>query len=236
MKRFRVSTGSIIGKDHTLRQANCQDKVALTEITVGGDYYLIGVVCDGCGSGRHSEVGAGLLSAFLVQEATRQLTKGVSLEWLPDLLYKASLRYLRRVLYGLRPVDSPRMEQMLADYLLTTVLGFVMNSQKGIIFTAGDGLCVVNKHVIPLDQQNQPRYLAYDLLREADVAAGFEVREFKVSALERLAIWTDGLDPVLLPETWGHDQPRSLQRRLNLLSKKGRLHDDTTGIVVEMVA
>ncbi len=234
MRRFQVSAGSIIGKDHTLRQANCQDKYALGEVAVGEETFLIGVVCDGCGSGKNTEIGAGLMSKFLVQEAARQLIKGVPMDWLPDLLYRASLRYLRRILQGLRPLEPEKMREVIADYLLTTVVGFVMNSERGIIFSAGDGLCVFNRNITTLDQQNQPHYLAYDLLN--NTPSSFEVRQFRVSEMDRLAIWTDGFDPALLPETWGHHQQRGLQRRLNVLSRKGHFYDDATGIVVERVA
>ncbi|MEI7554697.1 protein phosphatase 2C domain-containing protein [Candidatus Chlorohelix sp.] len=234
MRRFKVSAGSTIGKNHTLRQANCQDKYNITEIQVNGESYLIGVVCDGCGSGSNSEVGAGLMARFLCQESARQLSKGVPIEWLPDILYRAALRYMRRVLQGLRSLNPAQNHEVIAEYLLTTALGFVMNSEKGIIFSAGDGLCVLNKNISAIDQNNTPHYLAYDLLN--NIPSSFEVREFSVKQLERLAIWTDGLDPQLLPSTWGHSHPRGLQRQLNVHFRKGRLEDDTTGIVVERVA
>ena len=129
MFRFKVQAGSVTGKDHLLRQSNCQDKFSLAEVEIKGETYLVGVVCDGCGSGRHSEIGAGLLAHFLTQEIARQLTKGIPLEWLPDQLYRAALQYLRRIFKGICPSNPEHARLVLADFLLTTVLGFVMNER-----------------------------------------------------------------------------------------------------------
>jgi len=233
MEGFRVKTGSIIGRAHSQHQANCQDKFALTTEKIGEQHYLIGVVADGCGSGKHSEIGAGLLANFLVRETARQLAKGTDLTELPNLLYPAAVCYLKRVLAGLQPGDPANLGQTVADYFLATALGFVIGPEKGIIFTAGDGLLAINETVNVLDKQNYPDYLGYHLLAGSEMPMTFEVTEFEVAELERLAIWTDGLCPEHLPQTWGHQHPRGLQRQLNLLSRSGCLVDDTTGIVIE---
>jgi hypothetical protein len=233
MEGFSVKTGSIIGRVHSQHQANCQDKFALTNEKINDQNYLIGVVADGCGSGKHSEIGAGLLANFLVREAARQLAKGTELNEIPNRLYPTAVCYLKRVLAGMQPGDPANLGQTVADYFLATALGFVIGQEKGIIFTAGDGLLALNETVNVLDKQNYPNYLGYHLLPGAETPMVFEVTEFEVADLERLAIWTDGLCPELLPQTWGHSYPRGLQRQLNLLSRSGSLADDATGIVIE---
>jgi hypothetical protein len=64
---FSLRAGSVTGRDHELSQRNRQDGWAWKILPLGESEYLIGVVCDGCGSSAHSEVGAKLLAEFLAE-------------------------------------------------------------------------------------------------------------------------------------------------------------------------
>lgn len=70
---LRARAGRVIGRDHILRAANCQDAFALIE----RPEVLVGVVCDGCGEGAHSEVGATLGAAFISAQISRLIAEGV---------------------------------------------------------------------------------------------------------------------------------------------------------------
>ncbi len=240
MSKFEVKAGSVIGQDHTMRQANCQDKYSYTEVEVEGQLYQVGVVCDGCSSGGHSEVGAGLLAEFMVRETGRQLRAGEIVADVPPQLYRRGLAFLHNLsclLLGDTP--SPGELALFTEkYLLATVLGFIIGPQKTVIFAAGDGLIILNDRVIIRDEDNAPRYLAYGLLEpiwltgEALSPSNFEIIEADTAAIERLAIWTDGFDPTLSHEIWKPGGPRSLQRQLNVWAKEKRFGDDCTGIAV----
>jgi len=58
---FDIASGSIIGNMHRKMNYNNQDALLLAE----GEEYCVGIVCDGCGSRPHSEVGAKLTAQFL---------------------------------------------------------------------------------------------------------------------------------------------------------------------------
>ncbi len=51
---FEVAAGSVTGRSHVLGGKPNQDAFAFR----AADHGLVGVVCDGCGSGAHNEVGA----------------------------------------------------------------------------------------------------------------------------------------------------------------------------------
>jgi serine/threonine protein phosphatase PrpC len=65
---LEYAIGSIIGRNHVLAGKNNQDAYRI----VSNEKFIIAVVCDGCGSGKHSEVGA-KLGARLVINAIADL-------------------------------------------------------------------------------------------------------------------------------------------------------------------
>src|SRR5579885_3047520 len=54
---FEITSASVLGRDHVAPGKNNQDAV-FAAVNAEGSY--AGVVCDGCGSSPHSEVGAQL--------------------------------------------------------------------------------------------------------------------------------------------------------------------------------
>jgi hypothetical protein len=240
MPNFEIRAGSVIGSEHVFRQANCQDKYRYLEIEADGQSYLIGVVCDGCSSGRHSEIGAALLAEFLVHEAARQLKVGQPVEQIPTELYRQTLSFLQnlsRLVLGQAPTDLEK-SGFVGAYLLATVLGFIIGPEKTVIFTAGDGLLIINDQLTVLDESNAPTYPAYGLLDPHQLDDGiptrtdFDLQILDTAQLARLAIWTDGFNPALSGLIWQLGGPCSLQRQLNVWSNQKLFSDDTTGITV----
>src|SRR5262249_39126815 len=90
-----------IGRDHILAQKNYQDAHALIQT----DTHIIGVICDGCGEGVRSEVGAALAAEFIAARASDLLESGICPARLPPLLYTATVDFLKGLIELLKPTN-----------------------------------------------------------------------------------------------------------------------------------
>ena len=77
-----------IGTDHQFSMRNRQDYCNFFE----DDKYIIGVVCDGCSEGKHSEVGAALVGNFILDELKYFKLKHFSKEGMLELITPKPLR------------------------------------------------------------------------------------------------------------------------------------------------
>lgn len=228
---LRARAGRVIGRDHILRAANCQDAFALIERPDA----LIGVICDGCGEGAQSEVGASLGAAFISAQINHLLDEGVVVRDIPTLIYPRVVNFLRAVLEATQPLN-PVM--FVRDHLLFTVIGAILNEQGGVIFAAGDGLIATDGHLIRRDEANQPSYIGYHLLDQS-VLGGLSLSDhfdcIEVAAgWRQAAVASDGFEPEVLPQMWHKSHPRGVQRLMNALSEREkRFRDDATLIVFE---
>ena len=68
---FEVAWGSVIGCDHQRVGKNNQDAAWVSQ----SDRLLVAVVCDGCGSVAHSEVGASLGARWVAQAIVDRLAQ-----------------------------------------------------------------------------------------------------------------------------------------------------------------
>jgi hypothetical protein len=253
---FEIAGGSVAGHAHLAAGRNNQDAFCW-EASAGG---LIAVVCDGCGSRPHSEVGA-LVGARLVVRALRRLRRaGLGQAGLFD-----DLR--RSVLGGPSDGRRPRSHRTVVDYLLFTIVGLIVTDRCATPFSIGDGLIVVNgeaREIGPFPD-NEPPYLAYALLpRGLDGGrsdrTAFQVHEATpAEALRSVLIGTDGVrdlrdaegrpipgrsepEPEIvgpLSQFWTDDaffRNRDMVRRrlavLNRGPRAGLLADDTTLVAV----
>ncbi|MBN1287114.1 MAG: protein phosphatase 2C domain-containing protein [Anaerolineae bacterium] len=230
---FSVSAGTIIGRTHAIRQTNRQDAHALA-VAPG---YAAGVLCDGCGEGAASEVGAMLAARYLAQEAARMLGEGGAAPAdLPGALYPALVEYLGGLLDLQRLVSVDARQRFVRDYLLFTVVGFVLNRDAGVVFVAGDGLASIDGAVCRFDYDNRPPYPAYHLLAAGGASSGFETIAFDPAGLQDLGLASDGFDVELFGDLRGLVHPRAVQRKLNVWSdKERRFLDDATVIWVQRV-
>jgi hypothetical protein len=254
---FEIAGGSVAGQMHVAAGRNNQD--AYCWEADGGE--LIAVVCDGCGSRAHSEVGA-LIGARLVVQALRRLRRsGLDTARLFDDVRRHVLTGLRVVARQLGP--RARLVDTVIDYLLFTIVGLLVTDRVAIPFSLGDGLIVVNGEARELGPfpDNEPPYVAYGLLpRALDPGRGgpapFQVHEpTPVERLRSILIGTDGArdlralaaravpgrDEVVGPlsQFWTEDafyKNRDMVRRrlavLNRGARPGLLADDTTVVVV----
>jgi hypothetical protein len=162
MPPFQVAGGSIRGRNHERSGGNNQDALAWSQT----DRYVLAVVCDGCGSGAHSEVGA-RLGARLVLESLRA--------WAPALPYAPVETVLEQVrlcllsqLSALAQAMGGNVRHTIQDYFLFTIVGAVITPHHAIVFTLGDGAVAVNGAYTYISYPgNAPPYLAYGLVGDA---------------------------------------------------------------------
>ena len=240
----RVVSASVVGREHIRLWMNNQDGIAKGKVEINGKEHLYAVVTDGCSEGLHSEVGAKLLARFIVGEIPVILFCGTTLEELPKALFMRCIGYLRGIAAQTVIGDQQEMVSFIKNYLLCTVVGFVMDDESCVVFHAGDGVIVVNDTVCRINQDNKPRYLAYHLVdrrylvqQSASQPEGFEAFYFSLKTLDRLVIATDGLDEKALPSLNGFGKDIQLLRELKGLSRNaGCFSDDCSLVIAERVA
>jgi hypothetical protein len=188
---LEIAAGSVTGRAHA-RAGRCnQDAFAWAS----AEDVTVAVVCDGCSSGVHSEVGAQLGARLVVGALLRHLARGAE----PPCGFEALLELVRLdVLAQLRLLAGAMggsFSRTIADYFLFTVLGAAVGRERAWVFGLGDGLAVINGERLELGPYpgNQPPYLAYALL-DGD-AHGLGVQTLReVASGERVALLlgTDG--------------------------------------------
>lgn len=229
---IQVRAGQIIGRDHMARQANAQDSVAVTQ----QNGYVVGVVCDGCGSGTSSEVGAKLAAQYIVMQAKSRLDAEMLPEDVVKALYPSVINFLNYLLIGMQPINEV---DFIHHHLLFTIVGVIASDEQTLVFSAGDGLIAIDDTVTQINQNNTPAYIAYNLLdanalNSLKMPDSFEVCD--VPEWNRIAVATDGFEPELLPAVWGMSHQRGLQRKLNVWSNmERRFRDDAAIITLEKV-
>ena len=243
---FEIAGGSVAGQMHLAARRNNQDAY-WWEADAGG---LIAVVCDGCGSRAHSEVGA-LIGARLVAQAVRRLRRsGLPAPRLFDDVRRHVLAGLRVVARQMGP--RARLADTVIDYLLFTIVGLLVTARGATTFCLGDGLLVVNGRRTRLGPfpDNQPPYLGYRLLsdlpevpeRALVPSLSLEVHTtMPVDAVQSIVLATDGaadLDATFWDDDRFFTNADMVRRRLAVLNRApgGGLDDDATLVVVRRKA
>jgi hypothetical protein len=225
----------------------------------------IGMVSDGCGSGAHSQFG----SITICRVAEGLLRKSI-----PDFLKgeRAILPGLfnwltKHIQYGLMEainLMNLRDPAEAGQFMLATMLGFVLTEKDLIIFHCGDGYYRMEANVIHdcsiQFEGNAPPYLAYSLFpRQLPQYEDLDIKYSVHSAadLRNLIVSTDGIEEVpytQLAELTTKDlyvkNPSALQRFLQKRAKEeiqidfdnrdmkkipALLKDDTTTILVRRI-
>ncbi len=245
---FELAAGSVAGRDHRLEGRNNQDAaelLLLPDMTVA-------VVCDGCGSGRRSEVGAALGARLVVRAVAESGPAGLGE---PDFWNAVRERVLRDLDSLIRRMGGPR-SAIIEEYFLFTIVGAVLAPAGAAFFSLGDGLIAVNGEKIPPGPfpNNAPPYPAYG-------SHPFAVhRTLPSGEVDHFLIGTDGIFDLMtaadaplpgkeesvgpLERLWSDDRyyrnPDRLRRHLALANRdvvrgdrheRGLLPDDTTIVV-----
>jgi len=183
---FEIAGGTVMGRSHALSERGNQD--AYTWLSRPRS--LVAAVCDGCGSGAHSEVGAQLGARLVVEGLSRRLAEGAPLD-APELW--ASLRDdVLGALRGVALAMGGRLAETVSEYFLFTVVGVAFAGERGCVFASGDGVLAVDDELTRLGPfpGNEPPYLGYGLLERP---AGLDVvRTFEAAAVRSVLVGTDG--------------------------------------------
>lgn len=228
---FEMLCGSVIGGAHRRAGRNGQDGVAIEH---DGDGRMVMVVTDGCGSARHSEVGAKLGARIVAWEILSRAAAG-TVDW--RAAAKAIVGRLGVIATAAHAAD-------VHEHFLFTVVGCVITAEETLIFHAGDGLFAVNGEMRQIGPYagNAPPYLTYALAGAIEPAFTIADRR-ETAAVESVLIATDGAEPLL--GTGELEQmvrvpfnPDAIRRRLFLLTLPGRsrLEDDATVAVARRMA
>lgn len=262
MKNFAISGGSVIGSHHAAVFKPNQDfYFKHVEEDIG-----FGMVSDGCGSGAYSQFGSIFLcrSVQLELQRIKQSLLQADRERVRELLHYHLRRSLRsayvRIIHDMG-LENPRDA---GQFLLATMLGFVLTENYLVLFHCGDGYYRLESDVIHecsvKFEGNAPPYFVYSLFPDelpeyGDLSISFSIHEPK--QLTGLLLSTDGIDEVPtgeIKELFTKDlyvkNPEALQR---FLQKRAReelnidfdnrdlkktppmLKDDTTAILVRRV-
>ncbi len=262
---WSVSAASHIGHYHDDRGENCQDAFAISTF----DDWIVGVVCDGCGGSDietncgvlkgKPEVASALLSDFSVRQLRRYLSfqsNKLSTQTALAYLFDDINSYIRSCInYG----TSTDTAIIVKQFWLSTILGFVMNPEFGFVFYSGDGVVSLDDELWDIDQDDTPKYIAYNCIRNPEQAGvpkellsdRFDTLFFDPTKIERFMIATDGftnhnlhslsltresgvnVPDSLQGEQWNKKGKTGLKRWLNVKYAQGYFHDDTTLITVE---
>jgi serine/threonine protein phosphatase PrpC len=251
--QFEYACGSIIGRNHVLASKNNQDALRI----VLWDQFMTAVVCDGCGSGKHSEVGAKLGSRMVTDAIADLLNQGLAVSE-PDFwnILKTNLLQKLTDFVAISNNVKESVMEFVNDYLLFTIVGLVITPSETVTFSIGDGAIAVNGKLtqIPAYPDNAPPYLAYGLYRPDDIE--FEICDrILTSDVDSILIATDGIDDLIAVEEvnqfWQEDRyfknPDAIRRKLSMLNREefkpdwnkrelikrsGVLSDDTSLVVI----
>ncbi len=201
----KVIGAAVTGARHLRTQRNGQDAVATWR---DGDAACV-VVCDGCGSGPSSEVGARLGAQLFVAAVAAHVEHGL----------EACMAIARaEVARAIGALIERMPGAALHDHFLFTVIAAASVGSDAIVYAIGDGAYAIDgqTHVLGPFADNQPPYLAYDLTgdgRPAHVAR---------ATCESIVVATDGAELLDLaefraPRFAAH--PDALRRHLALLAR-----------------
>lgn len=196
---LQFAGGSWIGRDHRWAGANSQDSWTILE----ADGLTIGVVADGCGSHAHSEVGA-QLGVNILAESIRAAYAGP----------KRQIRWARVQQHVVSQLDvlvramGGNYREVIEQYFLFTLLGFVTDGQTITFFALGDGTIAINGVVTNLGPfpNNEPPYIGYSLMGEnvgvdADLLRLHPIfAPFDVADVDSFMLATDGVDYLIASE------------------------------------
>ncbi|MGE5182086.1 MAG: protein phosphatase 2C domain-containing protein [Acidobacteriota bacterium] len=157
--RFRVAGAAVTGARHLRAARNGQDAVAVW----AGDEAAAIVVCDGCSAGASSEVGARFGASLIVRTLADRLAAGARPG--DDALW-TELR--ARVARAIESVAAQLPDGGLADCFMFTIVAAAATRDDAAVWMLGDGAYALDgdTHELGPFADNQPPYLAYDLLGE----------------------------------------------------------------------
>lgn len=205
-----AAAAAITGARHLRVARNGQDATALWV----GDGGAAVVVCDGCGSGASSEVGARLGASLAIHAIAGLLAKGEP----PSTLWAAVRAHIAGALASVVEQMAGDRANAIRDHFLFTIVAAAITRHEAAVWMLGDGAYLLGgrTHVAGPFDGNQPPYLAYDLLGAATPA------HLAVGPVGPVVVATDGgadLDLARFATRRFVDHPDALRRHLAVLAR-----------------
>ena len=215
-KGLRAAAASVIGARHLRTARNGQDAAAVWASSDAS----AAVVCDGCGSGHSSEVGARLGVQLVMRAVASRLGAGVRGAALWEAVRNDVTRSLAVVL------EQMQGDRALAirEHLLFTIVAAALTRDQASVWVIGDGAYALGDRTVVLGPfaDNQPPYLAYDLLGAAQPA------HLELAHPCSIVIATDGASELSLARFAAPrfvEHPDALRRHLAVLARAGERID-----------
>ena len=234
---FEIAGGSIAGRDHRHSLMNTQDAFCFDS----DENTLVAVVCDGCGSEKHSEVGA-QIGCRLVANSLLSACKTNSIvqtHYCLDGVARDLTAWIGRIA-DLMVRDPALKSTIICEYFLFTVVAAIMTRDYTCIAIAGDGVSIINGEVShKTAKDNKPDYLSYGILNPSRMPSLISVRWRPTCEVNSLVIGSDGLADLIaaadqkipgkdekvgpISQFWERDlffrNPFAIQHRLNLINR-----------------
>jgi hypothetical protein len=185
-REFEIAAGSVPGRSHILAGRGNQDAFAFR----AGKDALFAVVCDGCGSSAHSEVGAAIGARVVLEAGMAAIARGAAVD--DEATWETVRRESLASLGATARAMGGRMDEVVGEYLLFTVIGVAIAGGRAAIVGIGDGFFASPGERVRIGPfaGNAPPYLGYGLLGEGP---RFSVhRAFDAASLEAVLVGTDG--------------------------------------------
>lgn len=232
MNTIDAASAAVTGARHLRAARNGQDASARW---VGSDGVAAIVVCDGCGSGGSSEVGARLGVQLVIRALATRLARGER----PREVWagvRGDVVAALAALVEAMCVDGDRAAVIHEHFLFTIVAAAVGHGEVSV-WAIGDGGYALGPRVHELGpfDDNQPPYIAYDLL---DAPAEAHVAHADAS-VGRVVVASDGATELGLAR-WCDDgllrNRDALRRALSLAARGDERIDWDAGCVVRAPA
>jgi hypothetical protein len=154
---IRAAAAAVIGARHQRDARNGQDAAAVW----AGEAAAAIVVCDGCSAGASSEVGARLGARLVVRVLADRLAAGARPS--DGELWAAVRADVGR---DLAAIADRVGDRAIHEHLLFTIVAAAATRDDAAVWLLGDGAYAFGdeQHVVGPFADNQPPYLAYDLL------------------------------------------------------------------------
>lgn len=213
-----LAVGSVAGARH--RRLGRPNQDAVSAVRAPGGVAL--AVCDGCGSGARSEIGAALGARLWTAAIAERLADGAPLT--AEDFDRLAATVLARLAVVADALGGDRGALTRDHLLFTSVCAAITETQVAVV-AIGDGVVVLGDVVHELGPfaDNQPPYLTEAWFGVARTPAVWLRAR---SELEGIVLATDGAAALgradLLDLTTGdgiYRNPRALTRRLNLLAE-----------------
>lgn len=203
MKNNLLCYGATVpGHKHIKELRNNQDGYSIMR----SDHLIVGVVTDGCTTSKkysNNEVGAKLFPSLITKVIADRIAdneESVITQRFWNLVSQDVLAKISTIADMLPGKKSENIK----DYLLFTIVGFVVYENTVILFNCGDGVYGINDNlqiIKPASTELQP-YLSYQLtsLDDTHLLTHCKINILKIVGLEvveNLIIATDGLVDIL---------------------------------------